>query len=346
MTALASRRTGLPGRSTFIRTARVAQMGLAFSALNLAWRVLRHLVTPNYVFVVYPGTEADKRLYCPAWAERLLPPLSPSGVIRFRGRWGLMVSGLVTAELLERRPAAIQALLDDARSEFPRVKVIALAGRLPSIATRAGVDLDQPFTRGDRGTLSAMLSAARELARLSGRPPAELTIAVPGGAGFIGMQLVLQLAAEFRRVVAIDPRFEGERRSHDNILFTERPEAVASADAVLVLTRRGDDVASIAPFVAPGTLVADDTHPEIPADVRRTMEMRGAEVLKASMYDARFKIVPRIPMFRRDDIPGCLLEALVVLDNGHGVVRSQVGFDRAAARIGFSTRLAPHLVRS
>lgn len=345
MTALASNRMEPYGASKLMRSARALRMGLAFSALNLAWRALRHVLTPNYVFVVYPGTEADKRLYCPAWAERLLPPLSPSGVIRFRGRWGLMVAGLVTAELLERRPAAIQALLDEARREFPDVRVIALAGRLPSIATRAGVDLDQPFTRGDRGTLSAMLSAARELARLSGRPPGELTIAVPGGAGFIGMQLVLELAVEWGRVVSIDPRFEGERRAHDNILFTERPEAVASADAVLVLTRRGDDVATIAPFVAPGTLVADDTHPEIPADVRRTMEDRGARVLKASMYDAHFQILPRIPMFRRDDIPGCLLEALVVLDSGHSVVGSQAGFDRAAARIGFRTRLAPHLVR-
>jgi predicted amino acid dehydrogenase len=318
-------------------------MGLAFTSLNVAWRLLHRVVVPHYVFVVYPGTEQDKRLYVPAWAERFLRPLSPSGIIRFHGRWGLMASGLATAELLERRPDAIEALLAEARREFPRVEVIALAGRLPSIATRAGVDLRQPFTRGDRGTLSAMLGAARELARLTGRPASELTVAVPGGAGFIGMRLALELAREFGRVIAIDPRYAGERRRHANIVFTDRPREVSGADIVIVLTRRGDEVAGMVPFLAPGTLIADDTHPEIPAELRREARARGAEMLKASMWDPGFQIHPRMPMFRQDDVPGCLLEALVVLQCGREVLRSQSEFDCAAAEIGFRTRLAPHI---
>ena len=328
------------GRRTRLRA---LSMALAFLVLNLSWRALHHRLTPAYVFVVYPGTERDKRLYVPAWAEQFLRPLSPSGVIRYRGRWGLMVSGLATAELLERRPEAIEALLAEARREFPRVEVIALAGRLPSIAARAGVDLGQPFTRGDRGTLSAMLGAARELAERTGRPSDELTIAVPGGGGFIGMRLALELGAEFRRVIALDPRYHGERRRHDNLVFTDRPDEVGDADVVIVLTRRGDEVADVVPHLRPGALVADDTHPEMPLAVRRAAERRGAEVLKASVYDVRFQITPRIPMFRADDIPGCLLEALVVLDRGRAVLRSQVEFDRAAREIGFRTRLAPHL---
>jgi predicted amino acid dehydrogenase len=254
-----------------------------------------------------------------------------------------MASGLVTADLLERRPNAIEALLAQARREFPRAEVIALAGRLPSIAMRAGIDLTQPFTRGDRGTLSAMLGAARELAARTGRHPNELTIAVPGGGGFIGMRLALELSAEFGRVVAIDPRYAGERRRHGNIVFTDRPQEVSRAHLVMVLTRRGDEVRGIVPFLAPGTLVADDTHPEIPAELRRQARERGAEMLKASMCDPRFQILPRIPMFRQDDIPGCLLEALVVLHRGRDVLRSQSAFDRAAAEIGFRARLAPHL---
>jgi hypothetical protein len=322
---------------------RAVRMGLAFTALNAGWRLLHRWVVPAYVFVVYPGTERDKRLYVPGWAERYLRPLSTSGVIRYRGRWGLMVSGLATAELLERRPQAIEALLAEARREFPRVQVIALAGRLPSIAARAGVDLGRPFTRGDRGTLSAMLGAARELARRTGRPSRELTIAVPGGGGFIGMRLALELGAEFGRVIALDPHYGGERRRHGNIVFTDRPDEVTGADVVIVLTRRGEEVSGLVPFLAPGTLVADDTHPEIPAPIRREVERRGALVLKASVCDERFHITPRIPMFRPDDIPGCLLEALVVLDRGRAVLRSQVDFDRAAEEIGFRTRLAPHL---
>jgi predicted amino acid dehydrogenase len=320
-------------------------MALIFAALNVGWRLLHRWIVPAYVFVVYPGTERDKRLYVPAWAERFLRPLSPSGIIHYRGRWGLMVSGLATAELLERRPEAIEALLSEARREFPLVEVIALAGRLPSIAARAGVDLGQPFTRGDRGTLSAMLAAARELARRTGRPSEELTIAVPGGGGFVGMRLALELGPEFGRVVAVDPRYRGERRRHGNIVFTDSARELTGADVVIVLTRRGEEMGEIAPFLSPGTLVADDTHPEMPPEVRRAVERRGAELLKASVYDERFHITPRIPMFRCDDIPGCLLEALVVLDRGRSVLRSQLDFDRAAQEIGFRVRLAPHIDR-
>ena len=50
-------------RRTRLRT---LSMTLAFLVLNLSWRALHHRLTPACVFVVYPGTEQDKRLYVPA----------------------------------------------------------------------------------------------------------------------------------------------------------------------------------------------------------------------------------------------------------------------------------------
>lgn len=311
--------------------------------LNLAWRPLRRVLKPDYVFVVYPGSEGDKRRYCPDWLGRLLGPVVPSGISQFGRYWGLMVSGHATIESLESSPERFQAILDQTTEEFPGVAVIALAGRLPSIAHRTGVEIAGPFMQGSRGTLCAMVAASRELARLRGRDPAHMTIAVIGGAGFIGSQLVRELAYEFGSVVALDSRYDGAQRHEGTIVFTDRAEEVTAADGVLVLTARGDDASAIVPFLAPGTVLADDTHPEMPAPLRQQIAARGAVTLKVTMSADRFRTRPRVPRFRSDDIPGCLLEALVVLERGSAVLGSQATFDRAAHELGFRVRLAPHV---
>ncbi len=113
----------------------------------------------------------------------------------------------------------------------------------------------------------------------------------------------------------------------------------------MVLTARGSDTAGIAPHLRPGTVVADDTHPEMPEAIRDAMEERGATVLKATVADARIRFVPALPDFRADDIPGCLLEALVVVQRGEEVLESQAEFNRAAEELGFVARLTPHVAR-
>ncbi len=172
------------------------------------------------------------------------------------------------------------------------------------------------------------MGAAREQARLLGKPPADVTIAIPGGAGLIGRQLVEELAKEFAAVVALDPRYADERRWEGNILYTDLAQDVGRADAVLVLTARGDQASSIVPFLTPGAVVADDTYPEVPLSLREEMEAAGATVLKAAVTDRRFRTLPRIPIFRDDEIPGCLLEAMVVADQGAEVLASQDGVQR------------------
>lgn len=317
--------------------------GASFACLNLGGALVRRVIRPDYVFVLYAETDRDKRLYFPRWVERLLRPVFPSGLIHFGRYWGMMVAGKATAETFESSPDRLRALLDNTRERFPHVQVIALAGRLPSIAAAQGVSLDGPFLDGDRGTLCAMMGAAHEQAELLGKTPSEVSIAVPGGDGFIGRQLVVELAREFREVIALDPRLEEDRGWRNNVLFTHRPEDVARAQAVLVLTARGEETADVVPYLAPGTVVADDTHPEIPESLRERMVAAGVTVLKASVGDRRCRIRPRIPIFRSDDIPGCLLEALVVVHRGKEVLASQAAFNAAAREIGFRARLAPHI---
>ncbi len=148
--------------------------GMALASASAVWPPVRRMVSPDYVFVVYPGTEAHKRHYFPPWVERTLRSVFPTGVIRFGRHWGLIVSGLASDETLESAPERLETFLSEVYGQFAGVESIALAGRLPSLAVRSGVSLDRPFTHGDRGTVCAMLGAIRQLAGMLGKPTEEV----------------------------------------------------------------------------------------------------------------------------------------------------------------------------
>ena len=317
--------------------------GIAMASLNAVWPPLRRVLRPDFVWVMYAGVEAHKRAYFPPWVDRLMRPVFPAGMMRFDGHWGVIVSSLATAETLERSPEAMERLLAELRKQFSNDPPIALAGRLPSIAVSSGLELSPPFTKGDLGTVCSMAASAREAAKLVGKEPSETTLGVIGGKGFIGSKLVANAASEFGRTVALDTRYEGRSQGEDGVLYTNRPDDVHDAEAIIVLTPKGADMSTVASHLAPGTVVADDTHPEMPPEVRSQIEHRGATVLKATLGDKRFRFVPPIPDFRSDDIPGCILEALVIIQRGKEALESQELFNRTAEELGFRARLAPHL---
>ncbi|MBA3422476.1 MAG: hypothetical protein H0U12_11420 [Thermoleophilaceae bacterium] len=319
--------------------------GMALASASAAWPPVRQLLRPDYVFVVYPGTEAHKRHYFPPWIERTLRPVFPIGVIRFGPYRGVTVSGLASDETLEGAPERLEAFLSEIHGQFRGAEVIALGGRLPSLAVKSGIGLAPPFTHGDRGTVCAMLWATRQLAQRLGKPTEKVTLAVVGAAGFIGSRLIESLTEEFGQVIAVDPRYAGASSEAGNVVCTARAEDVADAEAVMVLSARGSDTAPVARHLAPGTVVADDTHPEIPEKIREAMAGRGATVFKATVADDRVRFVPPIPDFRSGDIPGCLLEALVVVQRGQEILDCQSEFNRAADSLGFGAGLTPHLRR-
>ncbi|HLL86081.1 MAG TPA: hypothetical protein VK387_02080 [Thermoleophilaceae bacterium] len=150
------------------------------------------------------------------------------------------------------------------------------------------------------------------------------------------------LAREFGTVIALDSRYEGRGHGENGVLHTNRPEDLAAAEALFVLTPKGADMDELAPHIAPGAVVADDPHPEMPERLRARLRERGATVLKATLGDERLRFVPPIPDFRADDIPACILEALVIVQRGEEVLSMQEAFDRAATELGFRARLAPH----
>ncbi len=328
----------------FYRRLQMAARAFFFMVVYLAWPILKRVVHPDIVFLVYPGTEKDSRAYFPQWVARFLRPMFPIGFIRYGRIWGLIGATQISAEKLDEQPQLIHDVLGAFHQEFPQVGAVALAGRLPSFVRKAGGSLPPPFVDGSAGTRYAMLNAARELAKKLGKSTSEVTIGVPGGAGYIGSQLVQDLAREFHLVVAIDPRYQDEDISHEagNVLCSHDPHNLVVAQAVIILTARGDDISDLVSHFRPGVLIADDTHPPIHRPIRERLVAQGADVWKASMADGALRMFPRLPNFRRDDIPGCLVEALTVLFQGREVLDNQKSFNEAAARSGFHARLERH----
>ncbi len=313
-----------------------------FASLYVFWPLFRQWVKPAVVFLVYPGTIKDSRAYFPKWASRFLRAVFPLGLLRFGSRWGLYGATQTSAEDLDNNPEKIRDILEATLKEFPKARVIALAGRLPGFVRKAGIELQAPFVDGSLGTRYAMREAALEVAKLTGKCPEDVNIALLGGAGYTGSQLIQDCKDLFRTIIALDPRYGKGLEQEGSVVCTSDPTNLLYADAAVVLTARGDDIVNTVPYFRAGAVVADDTHPCIHQPIRERLMERGVTLKKAIARDGRLAMYPRLPNFRSDNIPGCLLEALVVLQRGREVLASPGTFFKAAHELHFKAELMDH----
>lgn len=305
------------------------------------WPLFRKALRPDIVFLVY-GTREDKDSYWPRLLEKYFRPVFPIGIIRRGKHWGFIAATPLPVKELLGHKENLRWLLSDAQSEFPSAKVFALAGQLPGFCYRAEVPLALPFVVGVRGTVFAMVSAARRLAEKAGKPAQEISFAVLGAGGTIGVPLIETLRQEFGSVIAFDPRYKNSSGLDGNVEHTFDPLVLRKADAALVLTAKGDDVKPYVSYFREGSQVADDTHPCMSPGLVLQLRDRGVHIWKATNKDLMLRMFPRLPNFRNDDTPGCLLEAVVCLLAGVEVLQDQEDFNRAAADLGFQARLASH----
>lgn len=311
-----------------------------FFLLYLGWPFVRKWLRPSVVFAVY-GTRKEQETYWPGWLRRLLRGAFPIGVVRYGRRWGFVAATNITTEDFEENPKKALVYVAELEKEFPKAQVISLAGRLPGWVHRSQHVLQAPFVVGVLGTRYAMLSAARQAAEQCDDQPHGLILALFGGAGFTGSLVAQDTSQEFGRVIAFDPRYT-QTEDVGRIRKTSDPAQLSRADVAVVLTGKGDDIDGLIPYLTPGTVVADDTHPCISPPLCKKLRDGGANLYKAVMRDGRMRMIPRMPNFRGDNIPGCLLEALVVLQRGRGVLDSPEQFFGAAAELGFQAELMRH----
>lgn len=334
----------------------VAARMTVFLSVNLLWPLLKHVVKPKVVFAVY-GTRGDQRAYFPDWFKRICPPVVVAAYIKDNASRGVMVSSVYSEEELATDSNKVNKYIGDLKKEFPEVNRFALVGRLPGFTMKAGIDIVPPLVDGSMGTRFAMYESAMQIASKleeashitlssdADSKPWASSIAILGGAGRIGSKLIDDLCKQFQKVIAIDPRYVEERQEllhGSTVIYTKRGERLKGTRLALVLTARGDDILPMVEHFEAGTVIADDTHPCMKRPTREMLQKQGVDVWKTVVTSNEYGMYPRMPNFRNDNIPGCLLEALVLNARGDDVLASPEVFFEAAKTCGYKTLLIRH----
>lgn len=263
-----------------------------------------------------------------------------------------MQASTISMEELAMFPSGAVTLTHQVKQCFPSA-TIALAGQLPGWLVRGsgGEPVKPPLIGGMRGTCFTVRQAVREITSDTAdttkfgrriKVIKDVVVAVIGGAGYTGAEAVRVLAQDkYARVIAFDRRIT-EEKAEGNVVSTSDQSRLREADVVVVLTAKGDDIEFEVSYLNPFAIVVDDTHPMIGADVRRLLFDHGVRLFKITVADGSVSMFPQLPDFKPGDVPGCLLEAVVVTLCGPQVLESQEAFDHAAEDLGFKPRLEIH----
>lgn len=343
-------------------------LGVENRLVRILGQVLRWKVAPypvDFLFFVY-GTEEHRRKMLPGFLGRWVGnAVFPGGTIQVGPYRGYVAVTFVDHNELRDNPHLVLPLLERVSRAFTMSNrgAIALAGQVPGWLFRTGGSIEKPFVSGHRGTRYAMLRAAEHLARREipeGVDLKELTVAVLGGAGFTGGAVARDLGEVFGRIIAYDTKHKQGKASVSTgdipafVDFTDDANKLADADLVLNFLPKGDDAEPLIPYLRPGVVFGDDTHPMMYRRIRKKLCEKGIVYRKLTMGWPGNPLIysPVLPDFEQGQIPGCLLEALVTCHTGErftvspGVLDSykdvmqQRQFNRLADTLGFEPRLS------
>jgi hypothetical protein len=306
---------------------------------GLVWPSMGFLVKRfrliDYVFVVYFGTREDIVEYVPLWFQRLCRSLVPlcisvAGIILpgKSGKRGLIVT-------LTRRPEEYTD--DQFRRLLAKIQKIgaplgALAGRIPSILAFLQIPVVYPFVTGVRGTIFAVTESLAYVLNKEGLSNGDVTIGVLG-MGFIGGLVYRRLRTSlgYAGGVGVDLAF---RRSYTRggWIATNDPSALSQCDVIVVLTAQGSDIRSVLQYLKENVILIDDTHPEIPADIKNMIVEKGGKVYGVALQLIGVRFVPALPGFHARAIPGCVAEVIAV--SGNEEIETQDEFDVRARALG------------
>lgn len=298
------------------------------------------LVRPRFVFAVY-GNERDAETYFTPGLVRLMPPNLVLGFIRNQNMRGLLVASQSLENSLQEDSQKVRDYIDELHKDFPAVERIALVGRLPNFVKKAGIDIKAPLVEGSLGTRYMIWDVARQMRE---RPEYARydSIVVLGGAGRIGNAVCEDLTGLYDRVIALDPRYEEETRiqtGQGTVLRTADVSHLHHEHLYIGLTHHGDVVLELYQHMPAGAMIADDTHPCISLAARERLSANGITVEKVVLSHDEFLMWPRMPAWNNRAIPGCLVEALVLLQRPDLDGSDFLSFCRQAEAMGFAGRL-------
>nr|WP_278248704.1 PilZ domain-containing protein [Marinobacter halodurans] len=298
------------------------------------------LVRPQFIFAVY-GNEKQAGSYFSPDMVRRMPSNLILGFIRNEDMRGLMVASQFLEHELQADSDKVRLYMERLQQDFPRAQRIALVGRLPNFVKKAGIEIKRPLVEGSLGTRYMIWDIARQMHE---RPQYrhQDSIVVLGGAGRIGNAVCRDLTSLFETVIGLDPRYEEDQEINTDqgkVLQTSSLERLHDETLYIALTHQGDAVLDLYQHMPEGALIADDTHPCISLKVRERLRENQIEVEKIVLSHDQFMMWPRMPDWNNRDIPGCLVEALVLLRRPDVAEGSFSGFCQEAEFLGFTGRL-------
>ncbi|MFL1465019.1 PilZ domain-containing protein [Marinobacter sp. HN1S83] len=298
------------------------------------------LARPHFLFAVYGNKQQVGSYFTPGMAKRM-PPNIVLGFIRNADMRGLLVASQFLEHELQEDPEKVRLYLDQLQRDYPDVQRIALVGRLPNFAMKAGIEINEPLVDGSLGTRYMIWDVARQM-RERPQYSQQTSIVVLGGAGRIGNAVCQDLTGMYDKVIGFDPRYEEDREittERGTVLQTSSLAYLQDEKLFIGLTHHGDAILELQQHISPGALIADDTHPCISLTARERLRVRQITVEKVVLSHEEFLMWPRMPAWNNRDIPGCLVEALVLLrqpDAGEGDFSA---FCQEAEFLGFTGRL-------
>jgi hypothetical protein len=330
------RLTAKSKRALWKRSRRVA----VFLANTFLRSAIIALVRPRFVFAVY-GNRQQAGSYFTPWMAQRMPPNLVLGFIRQGNMRGLMVASQFMEDELEEDSEKVRFYLDQLQRDFPDVERIALVGRLPNFVMKAGIEITEPLVEGSLGTRYMIWDVARKMLE---RPQycQQTSIVVLGGAGRIGNAVCHDLTGLYDKVIAFDSRYQEDRETatdRGTVLQTSSLSNLEGEMLYICLTTHGDAVLEFQQHMAPGALIADDTHPCISLTTLESLKQKEIAVEKVVLSHDEFLMWPRMPAWNNRAIPGCLVEALVLLRKPEVGEADFSAFRQEAEFLGFSGRL-------
>lgn|GEM_PF-2247463 len=323
--------------------------------LEILWFIpIRFVYKPDFVFLVY-GDERHKRACWPKFVERIIGLLGLIGFLRFKSgyerRYGLILATTKSREEIASNPHLALDIVSEVERRFPKA-VIALAGQFPGwIVNASKAPPCEPCVTGMFGTCYTVLNSVREAIvdclpdRQDGKIWKDVVVAVVGGAGHTGSEVVKLLAREERVgcVIALDPRYKSDERV-GKVWKTGDSTVLSQAGIAVILTGKGDDAKAAVEQLRHGVVVLDDTHPMIGREMIESLRTKLAGVYKITSQGAErgLQYMPGLPDFKQGDIPGCLLEALVVSVFGRDSLVNYGVFEQRARSLGITPKLGRH----
>lgn len=318
---------------------------LAIFLANTYLRALIHaLARPHFLFAVYGNKEQVGSYFTPGMAKRM-PSNVVLGFIRNADMRGLLVASQFLEHELQEDSEKVRLYLDRLQQDYPDVQRIALVGRLPNFVMKAGIEITDPLVEGSLGTRYMIWDVARQMLE---RPQycQQTSIVVLGGAGRIGNAVCHDLTGLYDKVIGFDPRYEEDREittDRGTILQTSSLAHLKDEKLYIGLTHHGDVILELRHHIAPGALIADDTHPCISLTARERLQESQIAVEKVVLSHEEFLMWPRMPAWNNRDIPGCLVEALVLLRQPNVGEGDFSAFCQEAKFLGFTGRLVSPL---